>query len=53
MMLKVLLQDGLTSERKIVKLCEYAAENPFLLLKVLNLSSKLVISVLNIGGSFY
>ena len=43
----------MTSARKIVELCEYAAENPFLILKVLNLSSKLVISVSNIGGSFH
>jgi hypothetical protein len=34
-MLNVLLQDGPTSERKIVKLCEYAAKNPFRIPKVL------------------
>ena len=44
MMLKVLLQDGPTNERKIVKLCEYAAKNPFRIPKVLTLSSYLYIS---------
>lgn len=31
-----ILQDGLPNERKIVKLCEYAAKNPFRIPKVVS-----------------
>lgn len=40
------LQDGVPNERKIIKLCEYAAKNPFRIPKVLTLlSSQLQCSI--------
>lgn len=37
--LRYVMQDGPLNERKIVKLCEYAAKNPFRIPKVVTLST--------------
>lgn len=42
------MQDGSPSERKIVKLCEYAAKNPFRVPKVLGQPAAFIYRLINL-----